>query len=263
MGNKLGLRIKAALMVIPLTVSVVAGGDVYSDKVETESDNQKDSIEFYSVLEKFNDLPSVKQAVKVVETGIENPAFNDHPNSKLTIFDILFGDEKKIAENTVPEKQEQPEEEKPREDRLNDEQKKVIDEMVEGYPIKEMLPYIYEQKPLTAIYLVAIAKKESNWGRRKPYAGGRDSYNYWGFKDRSFPTDGGGHSLFPSREVAVERVGNRIDKLVYDYGRKTPAQLIVWKCGSTCAGHSPAGVNKWISDVGIYYNRVMSAGDVT
>ena len=37
-----------------------------------------------------------------------------------------------------------------------------IKQMVEGYPIEEMVPYILKQDPKTAAFLVAIAKKKLN-----------------------------------------------------------------------------------------------------
>ena len=48
-------------------------------------------------------------------------------------------------------------------------------------------------------------------------------------------------------------------QLIDDLAQKridTPQKMVVWKCGSSCAGHDPAGVSKWISDVSIYYNKI-------
>jgi hypothetical protein len=51
----------------------------------------------------------------------------------------------------------------------------------------------------------------------------------------------------------VAIVGDKIEELI---GKKidTPERMLVWKCGSSCAGHDPVGVRKWVSDVsGIFY----------
>ncbi|PIV83693.1 MAG: hypothetical protein COW51_03410, partial [Candidatus Moranbacteria bacterium CG17_big_fil_post_rev_8_21_14_2_50_44_12] len=83
-----------------------------------------------------------------------------------------------------------------------------------------------------------------------------DCYNYWGYKGRENVT-AGGYSCFSSPEHAVEVVGGKIESLV-DRGVKNPAQMISWKCGRSCAGHGQANVQKWISDVAIYFNRINS-----
>jgi hypothetical protein len=101
---------------------------------------------------------------------------------------------------------------------------------------------------------VAIAKKESNWGKRSPVKSGRDCYNYWGYRGGYNMTDSG-YSCFDSPEQAVQEVGDRIEKLLSQQ-INTPSRMIVWKCGRTCAGHDPAGVAKWISDVEHYYNKL-------
>jgi len=140
-------------------------------------------------------------------------------------------------------------------DIINDGQLAAMEKMVSGYPIEKMLPHISKRRPETAAFLVAIAKKESNWGKRSPRSAGGDCFNYWGFKDHRFPFVAG-HSCFPSAETAVETVGNRIDKLV-SQGRNTPAELVIWKCGSACAKDGNKG--KWISDVGLYFNPIIAA----
>jgi len=236
-------------MVIPLSVSAFSGTGV----VDTNDSNESNKITFYETLEQFNNLPSVTQAISLVGNGFVDPVVSGS-QSKVTVDDMLAvsggihfnGEDTEVVTESGG-------------DYLTESQKQVVREMVAGYPIEEMLPHIFKQKSLTAIYLVSIAKKESNWGKRKPLNGGQDSYNYWGFKDRSFPTDSYGHSYFPSSEVAVETVGKRIEKLAYDYGRDKPSEFLVWKCGSSCATHSPAGVQKWVSDVSLYYNKIMNA----
>src|SRR5688572_28711622 len=79
---------------------------------------------------------------------------------------------------------------------------KVITEMTEGHPIAAMLPYIFKQDKLTAAYLVSIAKKESNWGKRSPKKDGKDCYNYWGYKGAGSRGTALGHGCFGSPEEA-------------------------------------------------------------
>lgn len=141
------------------------------------------------------------------------------------------------------------------ENTVTQEQLAVIAKMVTGHPIEKMLPFIAKRNPVTAAFLVAIAKKESNWGKRSPRNANGDCFNYWGFKDRRFPF-ASGHSCFPSRETAIWAVGNRIDKLV-SQGRDNPAELVVWKCGSACAKDGNKG--KWISDVNMYFRPILAA----
>lgn len=136
---------------------------------------------------------------------------------------------------------------------------KTITEMTEGYPIAEMLPYIFEQEQLTSAYLISIAKKESNWGKKSPKKNGEDCYNYWGFKGEGSRGFAAGHGCFGSPEEAVEAVSARINTLTQEYERKTPRQMVVWKCGYSCNGHNEASVQKWISDVAYYNNEIQDA----
>jgi hypothetical protein len=129
-------------------------------------------------------------------------------------------------------------------------------ETVDGYPIEKMLPYILEQDPEVAKYLIAIAKQESGWGKRVPVLNGQDCYNYWGYRGIRRLMGTGGHTCFNSRKDAVETVGKRLEELIYKYDRKTANRLIVWKCGSSCEGHSPEGVNRWIGVVDSYYDKL-------
>lgn len=124
--------------------------------------------------------------------------------------------------------------------------------MVKGYPIEAMLPYILKQDRDVAAFLIGIGKKESNWGKRVPVLNGKDCYNYWGYRGIRDAMGTGGHTCFNSPEDAVTTVGKRIQTLVQEKKLSTPAKMIVWKCGSTCAGHKPADVRKWISDVAMY-----------
>lgn len=131
-----------------------------------------------------------------------------------------------------------------------------IRSMVKGYPIEEMIPYIVEQDRTVAMFLVAIAKKESNWGRRIPVLDGQDCFNYWGYRGIRKMMGTGGHTCFNSREDAIDTVGKRLDTLINKHNLDTPADLILWKCGSTCAGHSSYSVKKWIADVDLYYQKL-------
>ncbi len=118
-----------------------------------------------------------------------------------------------------------------------------------------MSPYIAKQNKKTAAFLVAIAKKESNWGKFAPQKNGRDCYNYWGYRGKENPTISG-FSCFDSPEQAVEIVGSRLTKLIEQEKIDTPREMIVWKCGSNCEAHKAYSVNKWIRDVDFYFNKI-------
>ena len=134
-----------------------------------------------------------------------------------------------------------------------------VTDVVRGYPIETMAPYIAKQDRLVAAYLVSIAKKESNWGKRVPVdANGNNCFNYWGYRDPDDTTATGGHTCFETEEEAVRRVGNRIRQLVYEEHRDTPAKMIVWKCGYSCDGHSQESVSKWKRDVAYYFEKFIS-----
>lgn len=131
-----------------------------------------------------------------------------------------------------------------------------IREMVRGYPIEAMLPYILAQDRLTAAFLIGIAKKESNWGKRIPVLEGQDCFNYWGYRGVRRMMGSGGHTCFNSREDAVETVARRLEKLIQSEKLDTPEKMIVWKCGFSCQGHSRESVKKWISDVDMYFSQL-------
>lgn len=138
---------------------------------------------------------------------------------------------------------------------------KEIREMVSGYPIEDMAPYIASQDPTVAAFLVSIAKKESNWGKRVPVLDGRDCYNYWGYRGKSEEMGTGGHTCFKDKKEAVDTVAKRIETLALENRLDTPAEMIVWKCGYNCAGHSEQSVNKWISDVAFYFKKFHTDDD--
>ncbi len=132
---------------------------------------------------------------------------------------------------------------------------KEIRRMVAGFPIEQMIPYIVEKDRTVAAFLVGIAKKESNWGKRVPVLNGQDCYNYWGYRGIREKMGTGGHTCFDSPQDAVDTVAKRLQDLVQS-DIKTPEDMIIWKCGSTCDGHSAYSVQKWISDVDMYFKKI-------
>jgi hypothetical protein len=126
--------------------------------------------------------------------------------------------------------------------------------MVSDKPIKEMIPFISQRDEKTASFLVAIAKKESNWGKFSPKKDGKECFNYWGYRGTYNQTKSG-YSCFDSPAQAVNVVGNRIDELVAQE-IDTPQEMIVWKCGRSCAKHRTYDVNKWIQDVALYVDKI-------
>jgi hypothetical protein len=128
-----------------------------------------------------------------------------------------------------------------------------ITSLTAGYPIAQMAASIARYDRPIAALLVGIAKKESNWGRRVPVLDGQDCYNYWGFKGAGSRGIALGHGCFGSPQEAVEKVGNRIAELVDSRSTSEPRNFTIWKCGSSCATHSPESVRKWVSDVDQYY----------
>ncbi|NCU41655.1 MAG: hypothetical protein EOM19_02935 [Candidatus Moranbacteria bacterium] len=137
---------------------------------------------------------------------------------------------------------------------------KELEILLSGYPMKETIPFLLEQDSLVMAFLVGIAKKESNWGKHVPLdKNGNDCYNYWGYRaPGSLGVQYSGYGCFSSPEEAISVVGERIHKLAIEYKRKTPREMIVWKCGSTCEGHTAESVSKWIQDVNIYYTKVLA-----
>jgi hypothetical protein len=138
----------------------------------------------------------------------------------------------------------------------DEEYKETVRNMVKGYPIEKMLPYIFEQDRLTSAFLIGIAKKESNWGKRIPVLDNQDCFNYWGYRGVRRLMGTGGHTCFNSSKDAVETVAKRLNALIYSQELNTPEKMIVWKCGFSCSGHSAESVKKWISDVAMYYDRL-------
>jgi len=132
-----------------------------------------------------------------------------------------------------------------------------VHQMVTGYPIEQMTEIISKQNKTTAAFLIGIAKKESNWGKRVPVdANGADCFNYWGYRGAGSRGIEMGHGCFGSPEEAIGIVGGRLDTFVQEYKFKTAEEMVVWKCGWSCDGHSNKSVKKWIADVGYYTGKV-------
>ena len=134
--------------------------------------------------------------------------------------------------------------------------KEKVDMMVAGHPMEEMTRFIAKEDPQVAAFLVGIAKKESNWGKRSPKLNGEDCFNYWGFRQKRERMGSGGHTCFDSPKEAVEVVGERIAILIEKEQITSPREMVVWKCGYSCAGHDPASVDKWVRDVDLYYQPI-------
>lgn len=125
--------------------------------------------------------------------------------------------------------------------------------LVFGYPMRRMVPSLLEQDRKVAVFLVAIAKKESNWGVNAPWKDGRDCFNYWGYRGPENATDSG-YSCFSSPQEAVSVVGLRLRTLIADQGLDTPRELIVWKRGFL-SSPLDASEEKWVSDVSYYAGK--------
>lgn len=141
--------------------------------------------------------------------------------------------------------------------RIDQELERDLREMLRGYPMEEMVPFLAEKDRKVAALMVGIGKKESNWGKHVPVRNGRDCYNYWGYRGKSREMGSEGHTCFRNPQQAVSIVSRRIDELVHQ-NLDTPEKIIVWKCGRSCVGHSRYSVRKWINDVGYYYDKVIN-----
>ena len=136
------------------------------------------------------------------------------------------------------------------------EQEKIYENLVKDYPLAAMTSEIAKQDKKVAAFLIAIAKKESNWGVHSPKKDGKDCYNYWGYRG-GYKATTSGYSCFDSPQQAIEVVGSRIEKLI-SQGINTPEKMIVWKCGKDCSWDNPVAVRKWVSDVSVYYHKLNS-----
>lgn len=126
----------------------------------------------------------------------------------------------------------------------------------DAYPLSDMAGSIATYDAHIAGLIVGIAKKESDWGKHTPKLHGEECFNYWGYRgygNRGVTEDG--YGCFEKPADAVNTIGNRLIELSQLRGTTDPERMIVWKCGSSCATHSPASVQKWISDVRLYYQQ--------
>ncbi len=134
--------------------------------------------------------------------------------------------------------------------------------ILEGTPMQEMAPYIATKDQKVAALIVGIANIESQMGKHAPSKNGIDCYNYWGYKTQGSRGQAMGHACFGSREEAVDTIAKRLEHFVYDTNRDTPAKMVYpWKCGGSCASHSPESVSRWIGVVSIYYNQIIAIDD--
>lgn len=141
------------------------------------------------------------------------------------------------------------------EEKQHSEFQKEILGYIKGKPMESMSPYIAKQPRIVAAFIVGIAMKESKFGIYAPHdSSGRDCLNYWGYRGPE-NTTASGYSCFDSPEHAIQVVGKKIASLV-NRGISNPAEMISWKCGSTCAGHGAENVRKWIADVGVNFYKI-------
>ena len=137
--------------------------------------------------------------------------------------------------------------------------KKELGILVKGHPIERMIPYIVERDKKTAAYLIGIAKKESNWGKRKPVLDGDDCYNYWGFRAKRERMGSGGHTCFDSPREAVDVIAKRIDQIIERNDVESAQDMLVWKCGSDCSvTGGQAAADKWALDVDLYAKKILN-----
>jgi hypothetical protein len=130
---------------------------------------------------------------------------------------------------------------------------KEILKIVKGTPMAKMSSLIAKQDRTVAAFLVGIAKKESNLGKRVPVLNGQDCFNYWGYRGIRERMGSGGHTCFDSPEDAIETVAGRLERLV-KADVDTPQEMVLWKCGSACS--SDPNAQKWINDVNLYFSRL-------
>lgn len=214
-------------------------------KKEDKSENEDDVINVED--KKTNDVKNENNTEIVMSDIVQKDkkASDVQKNELEEVEDVIIEETKSRSVDSATKKEEK-----------NKSLEELAYETVDGYPIEKMLPYILEQDPEVAKYLIAIAKQESQWGKRVPVLNGQDCYNYWGYRGQRKLMGTGGHTCFNSREDAVRTVGKRLHTLIYDNDRKTASKLIVWKCGSTCDGHSQEGVDRWINVVKSYYDKL-------
>ena len=200
---------------------------------------------FYSLIAKPNEAAGAKEK----ETATDFICEQDLPQASIAdpTFELYKIEELcKKAEKKELKKPRIPED--PQVLALQEELEKILTDT----PMEEMIEPISKQDRTVAAFLVGIAFKESKFGVYSPKKNGTDCYNYWGFKGKT-NTVAGGYSCFSSPQEAVSVVGASLEKFALQQNRNTPAKMTIWKCGSSCATHTPESVAKWISDVAIYF----------
>lgn len=142
----------------------------------------------------------------------------------------------------------------------NSEQSKMenqMREMVKGYPIEKMVPYIAKKDKVIAAFLISIARQESSWGVHVPVLDGEDCYNYWGYRGKRARMGTGGHTCFDSPQDAIDTVSKRLEFLVSNEKVNTPTKMVtVWKCGYDCSWDKKENVQRWISSVDTYFKKL-------
>jgi len=134
--------------------------------------------------------------------------------------------------------------------------------ILENTPMEAMSQHIATKDKRVAALIVGIANIESQLGVRSPSKDGIDCYNYWGYKTSGTRGQALGHACFGSREEAVDTIAKRLEHFVYDTNRDTPAKMVYpWKCGGSCAAHSPESVSRWIGVVNKYYSQIIAIED--
>ena len=198
-------------------------------------------IQKFSIVQAKN-KEIAKKSADICEKPLPQASLSD-PSFELYKIEVLC--EKPQEKNLeIPEEPEDPEVEK---------LKKELETILEDTPMEKMIDPISKQEKTVAAFLVGIAFKESKFGVYSPTDhNGNHCFNYWGFKGKTNPQKSG-YSCFSSPEEAVEKVGKRLEKLVLKNKLNTPAKMTVWKCGSSCATHTPGSVSKWISDVSVHF----------
>jgi hypothetical protein len=132
---------------------------------------------------------------------------------------------------------------------------KKIKKLIANSPMEKMTPYLERQDEKVAAYLVAIAKKESDWGKFTPKKKGKECYNLWGYRG-TYNRNAAGYSCFDSPAQAVNVVGKRIRNLIAQKV-DTPREMVLWKCGNACTARSNPDAAKWVSDVSLYYRKAL------
>lgn len=147
--------------------------------------------------------------------------------------------------------------EKNKEEKIGKEDiKEQLYDLIGNAPIGEMIPFIVKLDQRVAAFVIGIAKKESDWGKHAPSLSGKTCYNFWGYKGSGSRGTSLGYACFGTPEEAVKIIGKRIETLMAK-NINEPKKMLVWKCGSSCSGHDPEEVRKWISDVSLYFGKVM------